>query len=135
MITLPSPNTSLSSGTGSTLPSPLIQFENGAGLAFSGGLGLVSTSQSPLPISSVDLRERADLADVIAVIVADADVLDLLGLDVDLPQQIDQAHFRRHVGGGHGMAGIPQQVFVAVLDEIATVSEQKIDGPIEFRVG
>jgi hypothetical protein len=32
---------------------PLIQFANGAGFAFSGGLGPVSTSQSPLPISSV----------------------------------------------------------------------------------
>jgi hypothetical protein len=59
------------------------------------------------------------------MIMADADVLDLLGLEIELPQLIDQAHLRRHVGSGHGMTGIPQQVFVAVLDEIATVHELK----------
>ena len=34
-------------------------------------------------------------------------LVDLLGLQIDLPQQVDQAHFWRHVGGGHGVTGIP----------------------------
>ena len=53
MTTLLSPNTSLSRSTGSTLPPPLIQGANKAGFAPASGFGLVSTFQSPLPISSV----------------------------------------------------------------------------------
>jgi hypothetical protein len=58
-ITLPSPNTSLSSGNASTLPTPLIQRANGAGLA------------------------RA-VAGVFAVGMADADVHNLHGFVVEL---------------------------------------------------
>jgi len=76
MITLPSPNTSLSSGTASTLPSPLIQLANGAETAPSGGLGLVKASQSTLADQQRRLGKRARLADMVAVIMADAEVLE-----------------------------------------------------------
>jgi hypothetical protein len=51
--------------------------------------------------------------------VTDAHVLNLIGLNVDLGQLIDHAHLRRNIRGCHGMTGIPQHIFVAVLDEIA----------------
>ena len=53
MITLPSPNTSLSFGCGSTLLSPLIQPSNGLKLTPGAGFGAVIAFQSPTPISSV----------------------------------------------------------------------------------
>jgi len=64
-------------------------------------------SQSPFPISSIVFGKRADLAGVIGVIMADANIFDLVGLDCDLRQQIDQAHLRRDIGHGHGVAGVP----------------------------
>ena len=105
--------------------SPLIQLSNGLKFTPSAGFGLVIASQSPLPISSVAFGKEADLAGVIGVIMADADIFDLLGLDVDLRQQIDQAHLRRDIGRGHGVAGVPQQIVVAMLDEIAAEDELK----------
>ena len=72
---------------------------------------------------------------MVAVIMADADVLDLLGLEIDLRQLIDQAHLGGHVGGGHGMAGIPQQVVVAVLDEVAAVDELELLVAVGLCVG
>ena len=66
--------------------------------------------------------------------MADADVLDLLGLEIDLRQLVDQAHLGRDVGRGHGIAGIPQQVVVAVLDEIAAVDELKLQVAIGIGV-
>src|SRR4029079_615581 len=66
------------------------------------------------------LRERRDLAGMIGVKMADADILDLIGLDVDPGESIDQAHLRRDVRRRHGMAGVPQHVLVAVLEKIAT---------------
>src|SRR4029434_3852940 len=82
-----------------------------------------------IPVALADqerrLWKRTDLAGVSGVIMADADVLDLLGFDVDLRQEVDQADLWRHVGRGHRMTSIPQQVLVAVFDEIATVDELK----------
>src|SRR6476469_10495247 len=48
-------------------------------------------------------RERCDLAGMIGVIMADANIADLFGLDADLVQLVDDTHLRRHVGRGHGM--------------------------------
>jgi len=90
-----------------------------------------------IPVALADqerrLRERTDLAGVIGVIMADADKCNLLGLELDLRQLIDHANLRRHIGSGHGMTGIPQQILVAVLDEIATVNELKFQ--IAIRIG
>ena len=63
---------------------------------------------------------------MVGVIVADADIFDLLGLDADLRELIDQTHLRRHVGRRHGVAGVPQQIVVIVLDEIAAIDELKL---------
>jgi hypothetical protein len=82
-----------------------------------------------IPVAFADqqggFRKRGDLAGVVGVIMADADESNLLGLDVELRQLVDDAHLRRHVGGGHGVTGIPQQVLVAMLDQIAAVDELK----------
>ena len=91
---MPSPNTSLSFATGSTLPPPSIQCLKRRRVAVPGGFGPLSTSQSPLPMSSVACGNDASLAGVIAVIVADADVLDLLGLDLQLRELLDQRDLR-----------------------------------------
>ena len=72
---------------------------------------------------------------MIAVIVADADIFDLLGFDVDLRQVIDQAHLRRDIGRGHGMARIPKHVLVAMLDEIATEDELNFQIAVGIGIG
>ncbi|HEV7599866.1 MAG TPA: GrpB family protein [Bradyrhizobium sp.] len=51
--------------------------------------------------------------------MADADIFDLIGCKFELPQKIDQAQLRRDVGRRHRVTGVPQHVFVAMLDEIA----------------
>jgi hypothetical protein len=71
---------------------------------------------------------------VVAVIVADADIFDLVGLEIDLGQEIDQAHLRRDIGRRHGMARVPQQIFVSVLDEIATEDELKFQIAVSISV-
>jgi hypothetical protein len=52
-ITVPSPNTSLSSVCGSTLLSPLIQLSNGLKFTPCAGFGLEIASHSAWPISTV----------------------------------------------------------------------------------
>ena len=42
---------------------------------------------------SVDCGSVADLADVVAVIVADADILDLLRLELELAEQLGSGTF------------------------------------------
>src|SRR3954453_7030687 len=63
---------------------------------------------------------------MVCVIMADADIFDLIGLDVDLGQLIDNAHLRGNIGRRHGVSGIPQHIFVAMLDEITTEDELKL---------
>ena len=58
----------------------------------------------------------------------------LFGLDADFVQLVDDTHLRRHVGRGHGMTSIPQQVLVAVLDEIAAVNELNLQIAVRERV-
>ena len=60
---------------------------------------------------------------MVGMIVADAHIFDLIGLDVNLRQLIDHADFWRNLGSRHGMTGIPQHIFVAVLDDITTEDE------------
>jgi hypothetical protein len=55
------------------------------------------TQDFPIVIADQEHRLRKRV-DVVAVIVADADVLYLLGLDVYLRQQFDEAGLRRHGG-------------------------------------
>jgi hypothetical protein len=68
------------------------------------------------------------------MIVADADIFDLIGLEVERCELIDDAHFRRDIWRGHGVAGVPQQIVVAVLDEIAAVNELELQVAIGIGV-
>ena len=69
--------------------------------------GLRTGQRIPITLADQErrLRERADLTDVVAMIVADADILDLIGLYVDLPQEVHQAHLRGDCTGTHRVAG------------------------------
>ena len=71
----------LVAGTGSTLPPPLIQLANGAVLALR-RLGVGQHVPVALADQQRGLRERADLAGVVTVVVADGDVLDLSGVSL-----------------------------------------------------
>ena len=66
--------------------------------------------------------------------MADADKFDLLGLDVDLGEVIDQARLRCDVRRRHGVAGIPQHILIAMLDEIATEDELNFQVAIGKRI-
>src|SRR5215831_15287614 len=68
-------------------------------------------------------REGVDLASMVGMIVADSDIFDLIGLNVDLGQLIDHAHLWCNIGRRHGMTGIPQHILVTMLDEVATEDE------------
>src|SRR5580700_12104897 len=67
--------------------------------------------------------------------MADADVLDIIGLEADLRQLGYDAHFRRDFGRCHGMAGVPQKVLVAMFDEVAAVDELKLEVAVREGVG
>src|SRR5262245_38980966 len=72
---------------------------------------------------------------MIAMIVADADVLDLLGLEVELSQEVDQARLRRGRAGAHRVAGVPDHVLIAMLDEIAAEDQLQLQVTISIGVG
>jgi len=67
--------------------------------------------------------------------MADADVFDLISLNADLLQLVDDAHLRRHIRRRHGMAGVPEQIIVTVLDQIAAVDELQLEISIRVDVG
>src|SRR5258708_37957515 len=72
---------------------------------------------------------------MVAVKVAAADVLDLLGRNPELLQAIDDPDCRR-VGTRAGCeAGIPHHVFVAVLDQVAAERERQLEVLVRERVG
>src|SRR3954451_17894819 len=64
---------------------------------------------------------------MVGMVVADANVFDLIRLDADLGQLIDYACLWRNIGRHHGMTGIPQHILVAVLDEIAAEHELNLE--------
>ena len=55
--------------------------------------------------------------------VADANELDLLGFDLQLGQLIDNAGLWCRRTSAHGVAGIPEHVVLAMLDEVAAEGE------------
>ena len=82
-----------------------------------------------IPIAFADqerrLRKGCGLADVIAVIVADADELDLFRLQIQLSKLLDQTGL--DCGAGRlrparvrgGIAGVPDQVLLSMTDQVA----------------
>jgi hypothetical protein len=83
-----------------------------------------------IPVALADqecrFRKRIHLPNVVAVIVADADKLDVLGLELQLAQKVHEADFRRNVGRVHGMTGVPHHVVIAVLDQVAAVDDLEL---------
>jgi hypothetical protein len=71
---------------------------------------------------------------MVAVKVADADVLDLVGCDLELLQAIHDADFRRVGIRARGEAGVPHHVVVAVLDQIAAEPERQLEVLVGERV-
>ena len=71
---------------------------------------------------------------MVGMIVADAHIFDLIGLDVDLGQLIDHADLWRNIGCRHRMTGIPQHIFIAVLDDIATEDELNLQAREGIRI-
>ena len=80
-----------------------------------------------VPVALADQQcgagERRHLTRVVRMIVADAHVLDLFWLDVDLRQLVHDAHLGCGRTGRQRVAGVPQKVFVATLDEVAAKGE------------
>ena len=91
-------------------------------------------SHSLAPISRVVFGKEFYLASMVGMIVADAHIFDLIGLDVDLGQLIDHADLWRNIGCRHRMTGIPQHIFVAVLDDIATEDELNLQAREGIRI-
>jgi hypothetical protein len=95
-------------------------------------------SRDRIPIALADqdrrIRKQGHLAGVIGVIVADPDIFDLLGLHADLCQLIDHAFLRRDIRRRHSVPRIPQQVVVAMLDQIAAVDELQLQVAIGIGV-
>jgi hypothetical protein len=86
-----------------------------------------ATQDVPIAIADQERRLRKQvLADMVGVTMAETDVLDLIGSDVHLRQQIDEAGLRRNAAGAHAKAGIPDHVIVAMLDEIATQNKSNV---------
>src|SRR5580765_4260106 len=92
----------------------------------------------PVPVALADeqrrVRERGELTGMVAVKVADADVLDLLGRNLDLLQAIDDADGRRVGTRARCEAGVPHHVFVAVLDQVAAERERQLEILVRERV-
>src|SRR5215467_2732771 len=92
-----------------------------------------------IPVALADqerrLRKRSDLADMVTMIMTDADILDLLGRELQLCQEVHEARLRRDRPGAHGVAGIPDHVLVAMLDEIAAEDELHLQVAIGIGVG
>ena len=92
-----------------------------------------------VPVALADeqrrVRERRELAGVVAVEVADADELDLVGRDVELLQAIHDADLRRVGAPAGGEARVPHHVFVAVLDQVAAERERQLEVLVGERVG
>src|SRR6185295_1862379 len=93
----------------------------------------------PVPVALADeqhrVRERRELAGMVAVKVADADVLDLLGRNAELFQAIYDADFRRVGIRAGGEAGVPHHIFVAVLDQVAAERERQLEILVRERIG
>ncbi len=92
-----------------------------------------------LPDQQRRLRERSGLAGVIAVIVADADILDLLGLDLQLRELLDQRDLdrrarRRRARRRGRIAGIPDHVVICMADEIAARGQLQLLALVRHRV-
>src|ERR1700730_3501268 len=89
----------------------------------------------PVPVAFSDeqrgVGERLELAGMVAVKVADADVLDLLGCDRQLLQAINDTDLRGAGVRAGFEAGVPHHVFVAMLDQVAAERE----GQLEVVVG
>src|SRR4030095_14906178 len=79
-------------------------------------------------------RERRELAGMVAVKVADADELDLVGRDVELLQAIHDADFRRVGIRAGSKAGVPHHVLGPMLDQVAAIRERQLEILVRKRV-
>ena len=91
-----------------------------------------------VPIALADeqrgFRERRELARVVGVVVADADILHLVGRDLELRELVGKAHLRCVRVRAWHKAGVPHHVFVAVLDDVAAIGEGSLHVLVGERV-
>jgi hypothetical protein len=96
-------------------------------------------ARDDVPVALADQQRRTrkgrDLAGVVRVVVADADEPHLLGLDVQLRELVDDADLRCDGARAHRVPGVPQQVVVAVPDEVAAVDEGHLQADVREGVG
>ena len=135
MTTLPSPKTSLSPTTGCDFPLGVRPGREDRGVHGRRRLGI----GDDIPIALADeqrrLRKLACLAGVVAVIMADADVLHLCGRDLELREKIGEARLGRRGRGPDGVAGVPDHVVVAVPDQVAAERELHLEAVVGVCVG
>jgi tripartite-type tricarboxylate transporter receptor subunit TctC len=80
------------------------------------------------------VRHRVQLAGVVGVEMADADILHLLGLDLELRELLAERDLRRIRIGAGQVARVPDHVVVAVLDHVAAESERHLRLGVGVRV-
>jgi glutaminyl-peptide cyclotransferase len=68
-------------------------------------------------------RKQVHLTNVVAIVVADADILDVVRLQLQLGEQLGDGFLRRHGSRTLPEAGIPHHVVVAMLDQVAAEYE------------
>src|SRR6266516_8182485 len=83
-----------------------------------------------IPVALADeqrrIRERRELAGVVGVEVADADVFHLLRLHLHLGEALDDADLRRVRVRAGRETGVPDHGLVAVLDQVAAERERGV---------
>src|SRR5678815_6000599 len=82
-----------------------------------------------LPVAFADQEcrgwESAHLSGVVAVVMTDGDVLDLLELDAELREEIREARLRRGRRVPRWITRVPHEIVVPVSHEVAT--ERQLD--------
>ena len=85
----------------------------------------------PVPLADQQRRggKCAGLSGVVAVVVADADVFDLLGLDVEFGKLLRQRCLGCCGARAQGLTRIPHHVLVATADQVAAEGELDLGAP------
>ena len=104
------------------------QLADVARVVLGAGHGLWRGDPSPLALADQQrgVGERAELAGVVGVKMADADLLDLLGLDLQLPELLDERDPRRARIRPRQVAGVPDHHVVAGADRVAAERERHV---------
>src|SRR6202035_5217066 len=80
-------------------------------------------------------RERSELSRVICVVMANADVLDLLRTELQLAKLIDQTHFRTFGQLSQRVSSVPYHVLGPMPNQVAAVSKPELEMRVRVSIG